>query len=216
MVTHVGGPLDGVTGRWQFTKVRGKYQAQKESRSGTWKVTDWEIDYLRAREERTFGPGYVPAGPDDALADAGVRHCTNRALQAYNDEDFHSNFYLQFYPQIPTRSAVILGCLQQQAPGDGERLRDAYRFELRRALSYSEFPAPAIECGLQAVLAARGDEEVERAAVDAEASHELENAVFRKAEECARGPVGRPSAVAPAELAPPSATSLAPPPAAPR
>lgn len=205
-VTHVGGLLDGVTGRWLFSKVRGEYQAQEKSRSGMWKVTYWELDYLRSREERTLGPGYVPAGSDDALADAGVRDCTNRALQAYNDEDFHSNFYLQFYPQIATRSAVILGCLQQQAPGDGERLRNAYRFELRRALSYSEFPAPAIECGLRSVFAARGDEEVERAAVDAEASGELESAVFYKAEECAGGPVGDPSAVAPAPAAPPAAT----------
>lgn len=212
-VAHVGGPLDGVTGLWQFTKVRGKYQAEKESQSGTWKVTDWKIDYVRAREERLLGAGYVPAGADDALADAGVRDCTNRALQAFNDEDFLSNFYLQFTPSLPDRWTVTLGCLQKQAPGDGERLRNAYRFEVRRSLTHAGYSAAVVECGLQGALAGRSDEEVEQAAVDRGAGGAMLDAIRWKASECEGSEVGHSGD--PAVLAPPPAVASLPP-AAPR
>jgi hypothetical protein len=150
VVTEQGGAADGATGTWAFARD-----------AAGWRVSDWQLDYLRSDFRAQFGPAYRADGPDDPFADAAVRGCVSDRFQGLADPEFRSTAYAILRGSDSGDTALAgwyYDCISAGNGGDGiSSLRRIFEDGLRQA---DQIPPKVIECVVQTLRRTVTDQEI--------------------------------------------------------
>lgn len=165
-VTVRGGPFDGVSGRWFFTKLTpgtdGPFGGEL-ARTGRWRLGEFDINYLRSRGGAELGAGFVARRSGDPLKNSATRRCARTAFGKLNEPTTATAYYEQFNQYTTVRSALILTCVHKL---HSEQLRKAYKFELLDALRAYPTPRGQASCAVKSYLGRYSDAALVRPATE--------------------------------------------------
>lgn len=181
-VTLVGGDLDGTTGTWAFAKQENVSEGDQ-----LWRVSEWQVDYLRSWFGKQLDENYKSSGPDDPFADDAVRSCISQKLRDLDDNGFRDTAYALL--KESDEGATKMFDFMSQCPSDTadvSALRAYFEKEFRAS---AQLPSSITDCAVLAMRTALTEDDIKTLFVKPDEEHpEIQAKLQSVGADCAGAP----------------------------